>query len=214
MMDNSWSDTLFPLVRSPTALARRRANTTPMSQGLYVFLLSGSAVTVCLRDSCPNIPLRQTKQFAFPGRWGEPGHGALWLEGCAIHHCGTQEHRVDFPSVQCSIPDCVCLLFDPSSLCTHTPCRTHIFFALVPCVTYRHEHAWLKVFAVCMSYLSISTSPFSCFIRRLCCSRTVTSTPRSRLHRLRRASPDPKARVKRTSARAPGSLATWPIPRT
>ena len=40
---------------------------------------------------------------------------------------------------------------------------------------------------MCMSYLSTSTSPFSCFIRRLCCSRTVTSTPRSRLHRLRRA---------------------------
>ena len=65
-----------------------------------------------------------------------------------------------------------------------------------------------------MSYLSISPSPFSCFIRRLCCSRTVTSTPRSRLHRLRRTVPDPKARVKRTSARAPRSLATWPIPRT
>ena len=65
-----------------------------------------------------------------------------------------------------------------------------------------------------VSYLSISLSPFSCFIRRLCCSRTVTSTPRSRPHRLRRALPDPKARVKRTSARAPVSLATWPIPRT
>ena len=38
---------------------------------------------------------------------------------------------------------------------THTPCRTHIFFAHFPCVTYRHRaHAWLKVFAVCMSYLS------------------------------------------------------------
>ena len=24
---------------------------------------------------------------------------------------------------------------------THTPCRTHIFCALFPCVTYRHEHA-------------------------------------------------------------------------
>ena len=62
---------------------------------------------------------------------------------------------------------------------THTPCRTHIFFALFPCVTYRHEHAWLKVFAVRMSYLSISPSPFSCFTRHLCSSRTVTSTPRS-----------------------------------
>ena len=36
--------------------------------------------------------------------------------------------------------------------CTHTPCRTHIFFALLPCVTYRHEHARLKVFAVRMSF--------------------------------------------------------------
>ena len=38
--------------------------------------------------------------------------------------------------------------------------------------------------------------------------------PRSRLHSLRRTSPDPKARVKSTSARAARSLATWPIPRT
>ena len=91
--------------------------------------------------------------------------------------------------------------------CTHTPSRTHIFFALLPCVTYRHEHAWHKVFAVRMSYLSISPSPFSCFTRR-CCSRTVTSTPRSRLHLPCRIVPDPKARVKRTSARAAGSLAT------
>ena len=51
-----------------------------------------------------------------------------------------------------------------------------------PCVTYRHEHAWLKVFAVRMSFLSISPFPLSCFIRHPCCSRTVTSTPRSRLH--------------------------------
>ena len=77
--------------------------------------------------------------------------------------------------------------------CTHTPCRMHIFFAHFPCVTYRYRvHAWLKVLAVCMSYLSISPSPFSCFIRRHCCSRTVTSTPRSRPDRLRRALPDPK----------------------
>ena len=65
-----------------------------------------------------------------------------------------------------------------------------------------------------ISYISISPSPFSCFIHRPCCSRTVTLTPRFRLHRLRRALPEPKARVKRTSARAPRSLATWPIPRT
>ena len=98
---------------------------------------------------------------------------------------------------------------------THTPCRTHIFLTQFPCVAYRHRvHAWLKVFAARMSYLSISPSPCSCFIRHLCCSRTVTSTPRSRLHLPCRTVPDPQARVKRTSARAARSLATWPIPRT
>ena len=60
--------------------------------------------------------------------------------------------------------------------CTHTPCRTHIFLTHFPCVTYRHRvHAWLTVFAVRMSYLSVSPSPFSCFIRLPCCSLTVTS---------------------------------------
>ena len=78
----------------------------------------------------------------------------------------------------------------------------------------RRAHAWLKVFAVLMSCLSISPSPFSCFIRLLCCSCTVTSRPPSRLQSLRRISLDPKARAKRTSARAARSLATWPIPRT
>ena len=95
---------------------------------------------------------------------------------------------------------------------THSLSHAHVL-CIFHCVTYRHEHAWLKVFAVCMPYLSISLSPLSCFIFRLRCSRTVTSTPRSGLHRLRRAWPDPKARVKRTSARAPGRLANWPIPR-
>ena len=48
--------------------------------------------------------------------------------------------------------------------CTHTPCRTHIFLTHFPCVAYRHRvHAWLNVFAVRMSYLSISPSPFSWF---------------------------------------------------
>ena len=40
------------------------------------------------------------------------------------------------------------------------------------------------------------------------------SRPHSRLHRLRRTVPDPKARVQRTSARAARSLAPWPTPRT
>ena len=58
--------------------------------------------------------------------------------------------------------------------CTHTPCRAHIFPTHFPCVTYRRcVHAWLTVFALRMSYLSISPSPFSCFIHRLYCSRTV-----------------------------------------
>ena len=65
--------------------------------------------------------------------------------------------------------------------CTHTPCRTHIFLTHFLCVAYRHRaHAWLKVFAVRMSHLSISPSPFSCFIRRPCCSLTATSRPLSR----------------------------------
>ena len=36
-MDSSSSDTLCPLVRPPTALGRRRANTTLMSHGPFVF---------------------------------------------------------------------------------------------------------------------------------------------------------------------------------
>ena len=97
----------------------------------------------------------------------------------------------------------------------NTPCRTHIFLTQFLCVTYRHcVHRWLKVFAVRMLYLSISPSPFSCFIRLLCCSRTVTLTPRSRLHLPCRTVPDPNARVQRTSARAARSLAPWLIPRT
>ena len=96
-----------------------------------------------------------------------------------------------------------------------TPRRTHISLTHFLCVAYRRRaHAWLKVFAVRMSHLSMSPSPFSCFIRRPCCSRTVTSTPRSRLHLPCRTVPDPKARVKRTSARAARCLDTWPIPRT
>ena len=43
--------------------------------------------------------------------------------------------------------------------CTHTPCRTHIFLTRFLCVTCRHRvQAWLKVFAVRMSYLSNSLS--------------------------------------------------------
>ena len=82
------------------------------------------------------------------------------------------------------------------------------------CVTYRHRaHAWLKClyksFDACACRISSSRLHHSFFIRRPCCSRTVTSTPPSRPHRLRRA----VLHIKRTSARAPRSLATWPIPR-
>ena len=48
---------------------------------------------------------------------------------------------------------------------THTPCLTHIFLARFP-QTSRARMAQ-GVFSVCVSYLPISPSPFSCFIRRL-----------------------------------------------
>ena len=98
--------------------------------------------------------------------------------------------------------------------CTHTPCRTHIFLTHFPCVAPRHRaHAWLKAFAV--RHISPS-HPLHSHVSSasFCCSRTVTSRPHSCLHSLCRTVPDPKARVKHTSPRAAGSLATWPIPRT
>ena len=121
---------------------------------------------------------KSTEEHASGNRVGGPRLGGRNQDG---HGMTKSEDFFFFEKLRISCPRsgnyCVC-----DGVCTHTPCRTHIFFALFPCVTYRHEHAWLKVFAVCMSYLSISPSPFSCFIRRLCCSRTVNSTPRSRLH--------------------------------
>ena len=59
---DGWSDALCP-VPPPTALARRRANTTPMSHGLSVD--SSSAVTSCPRDWWSEISLHQTKQLRF-----------------------------------------------------------------------------------------------------------------------------------------------------
>ena len=81
--DSSWNETLCTLMRPPTALARRRANATPMSGGLSVFLLidSGSAVTGCPRDWCPNIPLREMKQL----RSQAAG------ENQTIEHCGEKD---------------------------------------------------------------------------------------------------------------------------
>ena len=98
-------------------------------------------------------------------------------------------------------------------MCTHTPCRTHNFLTKFLCLTYRHEHARLKVFAVRMSNFSISPSPFSRFIRLPCCSRTVTSRPPSRLQRPRlpcRTVPRPESAGQahfRTSAEEFGHLA-------
>ena len=104
------------------------------------------------------------------------------------------------------------------ALYSHTPCRTHIFRHIFFERRTHRVRTWLKVCAVRMSLsLSISLSPLSCFILRLCCSRTVISRPPSFLLRPRlpcRTSPDLKAKVKRTSARGPGKLATWPIQRT
>ena len=94
---------------------------------------------------------------------------------------------------------------------SHAHVFWHSFFAWRTDIAYTHGSL---EFAVRMAHISISLSLFSCFIRHPCCSSSVTSTPRSRPHRLRRTVLDPKARVKRTSARAPRSLATWPIPRT
>ena len=69
-MDSSWNETVCPLIRPSTALATRRANATLMSHGLSVFLLidSGSAVTGCPRDRCPNLSLRETKPLCFHSR--------------------------------------------------------------------------------------------------------------------------------------------------
>ena len=87
---------------------------------------------------------------------------------------------------------------DVHTLC----CRTHILSAHIRTSSCVHIHAWLKVEKVCcmrMSLISISPSPFPCFTLHPCCSRTDTSTLCSRPHSSR-AMPDPKARVKRTSA--------------
>ena len=50
-----------------------------------------------------------------------------------------------------------------SILFTHAPCRTHIFFALFPYVTCRHEHVWLKEFAAHMSHLILFLFPHGHF---------------------------------------------------
>ena len=101
-------------------------------------------------------------------------------------------------------------------------CRMHIFCTALRTSAHLHacEHThgprlWKRFCCMRMSLISVSPSPFSCFTLHPCCSPTVTSTTPSRLWRPRlpcRALPDPKARVKRTSAWVPRSLATWPIP--
>ena len=125
-----------------------------------------------------------------------------------VSHPGSSDYRVCHGSV-------------------HTlTCCTHIFLHIARaqshdahcvCAHSAHLHACEhtrmaqvseKFCCMRMSHISIS-----CVTLRPCCSLTVTSRPLSRLWRPRlpcRALPDPKARVKRTSARAPRSLATWP----
>ena len=77
----------------------------------------------------------------------------------------------------------------------------------------RHVQTRTRMAQGVCSVFVISLHLVLCLIRRLCCSRghfdtTFPSAPSSS------SSPDPKARVKRTSARASKSLASWPIPRT
>ena len=93
---------------------------------------------------------------------------------------------------------------------THS-CRTQIFFAWRTDIAHTHgSSVCQKVCCMCMSHIFVSPSPLSCFIRRPCCSRTVTSTPPSRPHRLRRAVPHTKSAGQahfRTSAEEVGYLA-------
>ena len=121
--------------------------------------------------------------------------------------------RIFFLSLRISQPrsdnQCVC-----DGGCTHTPCRTHIFLTHFPCITHRHRvHAWFKEFAVriisphlIFSFLMFHRPsllfPYGRF------DTSFPSVPSLPIF------PDPKARVKRTSARVARSVATWPIPRT
>ena len=80
---------------------------TPMSHGLSVFLLidSGSVVTGCPRDWCPNIPSRETKQWRFQAAG----------ENQSIEHYGAAGHK----SIGFNFPVCMCAMFD-SRLCLFT----------------------------------------------------------------------------------------------
>ena len=60
-------------------------------------------------------------------------------------------------------------VFSDSTLCVEVPKLVDLVKKKneFGSTAYRHRvHVWLKVFAVRMSYLSISPSPFSCFMRR------------------------------------------------
>ena len=94
------------------------------------------------------------------------------------------------------------------SLYTHSAvARTYCLRTSAHLHACEHTHgSRLSVKKVCcmrMSHISISPS--------LSYVSPILAVP---LRSLRDHLPDPKARVKRTSARAPRSLATWPIPRT
>ena len=94
--------------------------------------------------------------------------------------------------------------------CVHTPCRTRIFLTHFPCVAYKHRvHACLQ----CACHISPS-HPLHSHV-----SSAVVAVPVRSLRHLVPVSTlfaemFPFRKRGRTSARAAGSLAAWPIPRT
>ena len=98
--------------------------------------------------------------------------------------------------------------------CTHTPCLTHIFFCTFSLRDVQIRTPMAQ--GVCSVYvisLHIALSilmfhPPSLLFPHGHFDTTIPSAPSSSSFTRQ------KTRVKRTSARAPGSLATWPIPRT
>ena len=100
----------------------------------------------------------------FAPTWWQP----MWVRRGSVH---TLRVARTFFWLSCC-PDLA--VSQPSSAYSIVRSFIRVYF---PCV---NIHVWLKVFAVRMPYLPISTSPLSCFIHRLRCSRTVTWTLRSR----------------------------------
>ena len=99
-------------------------------------------------------------------------------------------------------------------LCARTPCRTHIL--LTHFLAWRTDVAYTPGSRCSQGACHVSPShlfPSHVSSTVFAVPAPVTSTLRSCLHLPCRTVPDPKARVKRTSACA-SSLATWPIRRT